>query len=66
MQCRFEYSSMDNKPLRQYDPLAYRSRNAVGDVKMPRNNSSVIEFTSFDYQKKRRFMTTNQTSYEGL
>ena len=28
--------------------------------------SSVIEFTSADYRKKRRFVTTNMTSYEGL
>jgi len=63
---RFEYSSMDNKPLTTYDPLAYRSRNAQSEFTVPDKNSSVIEFTSADYRKKRRFVTTNMTSYEGL
>lgn len=57
---RYCYSSMDNKPLQRYDPLAYRSRNALPDCKIMVNNSSIVQFDQgLHVDKKRQFYTTN-------
>ena len=43
-----------------------RSRNAGDAMPMPVNGSSVIEFKDKGAIKKRRFLTTNAVSYQGL
>lgn len=63
---RFEYSSMDNKPLQNYKPDAHRSRNAQSDPKMKKGNTSSIKFSSgLNYDPKRQFYTTHGLEYTG-
>lgn len=60
------YSSMDNKPLVKYDPLAYRSRNAVEDHRQRKGNHSSVTFDmGLFVAKKRQFYTTNSQYYQG-
>jgi len=57
---------MDNKPLCKYDPLAYRSRNAVADYKAGAPNTSRIKFDhGLHVQERRQFYTTNSQTYLG-
>mmetsp|Transcript_18761 Transcript_18761/g.46909 ORF Transcript_18761/g.46909 Transcript_18761/m.46909 type:complete len:171 (-) Transcript_18761:503-1015(-) len=63
---RYCYSSMDNKPLSKYDPMAYRSRNALPDIKLRANNSSTVDFDQGLFvDKKRQFYTTNSQYLTG-
>ncbi|CAD7949540.1 unnamed protein product [Amoebophrya sp. A25] len=63
---RYCYSSMDNKPLEPYDPMAYRSRNAQADLKLRKNNSSAVSFDQGLFvDKKRQFYTTNSQYLTG-
>lgn len=61
------YSSMANKPLCAYDPLAYRSRNMqTGPFKLSKHTSSIEFDDGLHFVKKRQFQTTNRTQYTGL
>jgi len=63
---RYCFSSMNNKPLQPYDPLAYRSRNALPDIPIMVNNSSVVSFDQgLHVDKKRQFYTTNGQYFVG-
>ena len=63
---RYCYSSMDNKPLCPYEPLAYRSRNAEADLQIPYKNSSIVKFDQgLHVMKKRQYHTTNGMNYTG-
>lgn len=49
-----------------YNPNAFRSRLAVDDAPVPYKNSSTIEFSDgMQTCHKRRFQTTNNTTYTG-
>eukprot|EP00930_Biecheleria_cincta_P059036 TRINITY_DN44803_c0_g1_i1.p1 TRINITY_DN44803_c0_g1~~TRINITY_DN44803_c0_g1_i1.p1 ORF type:complete len:164 (-),score=19.25 TRINITY_DN44803_c0_g1_i1:132-623(-) len=62
---RYNYCSMDRKPLMPYSPLAARSRMAVEDPPAPLKNASVIRFGGGLHTDKRRFVTTHQSFFTG-
>jgi len=61
------YSSMPNKPLCAYDPLAFRSRNRTCPKQTITKAFSSVKFDDgLFFCKKRQFVTSHHNSYTGL
>lgn len=64
---RFCYCSMPDKPLEPYNMHAYRSRNAVDEIKMARKDSSSVSFDQgLHVCKARQFRTNSMNTMKGL
>ncbi|CEM25730.1 unnamed protein product [Vitrella brassicaformis CCMP3155] len=63
----YEYCSMDSKPLYgPYNPLAFRSRNAIPNPTLPKWNASTLKFDHGLFAPgKRRFITTHKLAFTG-